>query len=277
MKWILIFLFCFFVSGFSSDAEKALITFSSPKPFSSEEIFSRLDSIGNNAHWMEWDRRAIQDSALFPYFLNEKVSAAWFLPDSPQSGMLAVLSPHQKGERFSFYRIKNFNPKVQKLALHTPLDESRIFRDFRKVRENEFEHLDNSALRVYLSESRIRFEYRRPDTDALRLPTSFISLQTHEKKEIVDDYLAFCKNEYAVMVRAFVQSTRDIFNWQAWHWYLPEWIKNYFIGTQELEAVLSSSGMEPEFRIFSARTENGEIVTLKTDGNGNYTMELYKP
>ena len=79
------------------------------------------------------------------------------------------------------------------------------------------------------------------------------------------------------MLRAFIQSTRGIFNWQAWHWYMPEWNQKYFISSEEISAILSSGYPPAKFRIFSARTSRQVLVEMHTDGNGFYEMNIRMP
>ncbi|MDR1759549.1 MAG: hypothetical protein LBR60_03375 [Fibrobacter sp.] len=271
--------FLFFLSFGILNAASPFIHFDSSKDlFTGTQIFAALDSVGKG-NWMEWDKQGIRDAELAAYFSSHpKAKTAWFSLESPQKGIFAVLYPQSlKKERLAFYRVEKFAPKPQKLSMHALLDETKIFRDYRQTAENELVHLDNTELRVTLFENRIRFEYRHPDTEGLFIPKNFAALESYEKKQLVEAYLAFFKNEYAVMIRAFVQSTSGLFNWQPWHWYLPEWTSPYFISSAEVEALLSAPVPPAEFRIFFARTAGGETVTLKTNGNGFYIMELFKP
>ncbi len=271
--------FLFLLSFGILHAASPFIRFDSPKDlFTGTEIFAALDSVGKG-NWMEWDKQGIRDTEFASYFSSHpQAKTAWFSQESPQQGIFAVLYPkYPKKERLAFYRVEKFAPKPQKLSMHAALDETKIFRDYRQTAENEFVHLDDPALRVTLFENRIRFEYRHPDKERLSMPENFSALESHEKKQLTEAYLAFFKNEYAVMVRAFIQSTSGLFNWQPWHWYLAEWTAPYFISKAETEALLSAPVPAAEFRIFFARTAGGETITLKTNGNGFYVMELFKP
>jgi len=123
----------------------------------------------------------------------------------------------------------------------------------------------------------IRFTYDNPDKTPLRYDPDFAKKTIVEKRTEVNDYLGFLKYEYSMMLRAFVQSTRGIFNWQPWHWYMDKWNAKSMISAKEIEMILSK-GVPPEYiTVFKAKASSGEMIEMRTTGNGFLEMVITRP
>ncbi|HQB64652.1 MAG TPA: hypothetical protein PK616_02065 [Fibrobacteraceae bacterium] len=243
--------------------------------FSSTSLFSKLDSIGKNGNWMQYDSAGVLDAFMLKF--EKKQLASWVLKEPSGSYLLAVLSKASKGERLSVYRFKEINTTPEALKVHSVLDPNRLFLDYKQTSETEFEHLDNPNLKVSVLSDRIRFTYKNEDPNTIFFPTDFKTQNEVEKRALVDQYLAFFEYEYSLMLRSFIQSTRGIFNWQPWHWYLKPWTRGLKISRHELEAILERGVAPSSFRLFYTKTKNGEIVQFSTNGNGYYLMEILLP
>jgi hypothetical protein len=243
--------------------------------FSSTSLFSKLDSIGKNGNWMQYDSAGVLDAFMLKF--EKKQLASWVLKEPSGSYLLAVLSKASKGERLSVYRFKEINTTPEALKVHSVLDPNRLFLDYKQTSETEFEHLDNPNLKVSVLSDRIRFTYKNEDPNTIFFPTDFKTQNEVEKRALVDQYLAFFEYEYSLMLRSFIQSTRGIFNWQPWHWYLKPWTTGMKISRHELEAILERGVAPSSFRLFYTKTKNGEIVQFSTNGNGYYLMEILLP
>ena len=243
--------------------------------FSSTSLFSKLDSIGKNGNWMQYDSAGVLDAFMLKF--EKKQLASWVLKEPSGSYLLAVLSKASKGERLSVYRFKEINTTPEALKVHSVLDPNRLFLDYKQTSETEFEHLDNPNLKVSVLSDRIRFTYKNEDPNTIFFPTDFKTQNEVEKRALVDQYLAFFEYEYSLMLRSFIQSTRGIFNWQPWHWYLKPWTRGLKISRHELEAILERGVAPSSFRLFYTKTKNGEIVQFSTNGNGYYLMEVLLP
>ncbi len=243
--------------------------------FSSTSLFSKLDSIGKNGNWMQYDSTGVLDAFMLKF--EKKQLASWVLKEPSGTYLLAVLSNASKGERLSVYRFKEINTTPEALKVHSVLDPNRLFLDYKQTSETEFEHLDNANLKVSVLSDRIRFTYKNEDPNNIYFPTNFRELNDQEKKSLVDQYLDFFEYEYSLMLRSFVQSTRGLFNWQPWHWYLKPWTRGLKISRHELEAILERGVAPSSFRLFYTKTKNGEIVQFSTNGNGYYLMEILLP
>ncbi len=243
--------------------------------FSSTSLFSKLDSIGKNGNWMQYDSAGVLDAFMLKF--EKKQLASWVLKEPSGSYLLAVLSKASKGERLSVYRFKEINTTPEALKVHSVLDPNRLFLDYKQTSETEFEHLDNPNLKVSVLSDRIRFTYKNEDPNTVFFPTDFKTQNEVEKRALVDQYLAFFEYEYSLMLRSFIQSTRGIFNWQPWHWYLKPWTTGMKISRHELEAILERGVAPSSFRLFYTKTKNGEIVQFSTNGNGYYLMEILLP
>lgn len=250
----------------------------SAKPFSGDRLFAALDSLGNGGNWMEWDADGVKDPSLTKVLesLKAKPEMVWLIAERSKP-MLAALLPKGAGEELVFFEIPKMDAKPEELKLMETLDPDVVFRDYRQISPTEFVHRDKDNLKVSVNGSQIRFTYVNPDKEPLIFDPTFATKTFVEKRAIVRDYMGFLKYEYSLMLRAFVQSTHGIFNWQPWHWYMPEWNSRYFIKTEELEAILAK-GMPPSyFCIFKAKAVGGETVEFKANGNGFDELVITSP
>lgn len=274
MKTIL-FVILFSVFSF---AFTPIASFSSAPAFSSQELFAKLDALGENGNWMQLDTLSIVDPSIEAILKSHKgFLSAWALEFPEKSSRVAVLISTGKSEKLTFYEIKKFDGKITPLSVHPKLYPELILSDFRGVATNEFVHKDDPSLKLKISDKSIQFTYRRQDKTPLRFENNFSKLLPEEKARVVSEYRDFFLYEYALMLRAFVQSTRGIFNWQSWHWYLPEWNQKYLISKEEITAILSSGYPPSTFRIFFAKTSRNVLVEMRTDGNGFYEMNVRIP
>lgn len=274
MRFFAILLFCCALVF----AEKPAFEFVAFPKFNAAELFADLDKVGNNGNWMEYDRKSIEDPSVKDVLKKyPDYKAAWGIAEKGSVARLAVLSKKQDKEYLSVFNLKGFDAKPYALVLKDTLYPEVILADYRGIAENLFAHRDDPALKIQLFNKGLKFTYDKPDAMPLRFDESFKNRSSEEKREIVSEYVDFFKYEYSLMVRAFVQSTRGIFNWQAWHWYMPEWYGRYFISSEEIQGMLSSYARPAMFTIFKARTAKDVLVEMRTDGNGHYEMSINNP
>lgn len=267
-------------AGFAASAKPVpvLAKFDSPKPFSGERLFFVLDSLGGEGNWMEWDAHGIQDPSVDKAItsLGAKPEMVWVLSERKKP-LLAALVAKGAGESLVFYELSALDAKPEPLKLTEVMDPNVVFRDYRQISANEFVHRDKDNLRVVVSEQRIRFAYVNPDKEPLKFDPDFSTKTIVEKKALVREYMDFLKYEYSLMLRAFVQSTHGVFNWQPWHWYMTEWNSKSFIKANELEAVLAAGKAPAYFSVFRAKTVGGEMVEFRANGNGFAELVISKP
>lgn len=244
-------------------------------------LFDVLDSVGGTGTWMEWDVNGVRDPSLMKVLdpiLNSpnKPKMIWLITERDKP-LLSVLLPKGKGEILVFYELSALDAKPVPLKLNKVLTPDVVFRDYKQISENQFEHFDRSNLKITASDKLIRFSYDNPDKTPLRYDTDFATKTIVEKHAEVNDYLGFLKYEYSLMLRAFVQSTRGIFNWQPWHWYMEKWNKKFMITPKEIEMILSK-GVRPDYiTLFKAKATSGEVVEMRTTGNGFLEMVITRP
>jgi hypothetical protein len=274
MKLFFTFLFLSIVFAFSATP---FAHFESKTPFAPAVLFGHLDSIGHNGNWMEWDALGVQDKDIEAILKGEKqVQTCWLMQEPSQKPLLAVLAKKGSGAKLAFYELHKVGESPVPLAVHQTLDQGVVFRDYEEVSVGVFQHLDQPSLKAYVTSSGIRFTYSNPDKETLDFTPNYKLLSEPEKRNAVSDYKAFFEYEYSLMLRAFLQSTRGIFNWQAWHWYNPIWRGSAFISDREIQAMLESGTKPAEFRLFYTRATSGETIEMKTNGNGFYTLEIRK-
>ena len=249
--------------------------------FNGGRLFDVLDSVGGTGTWMEWDVNGVRDPSVMKILdpmLNSsnKPKMVWLITERDKP-LLSVLLPKGAGEVLVFYELGALDAKPVPLKLNKVLTPDVVFRDYKQVSETEFVHLDRPNLKISVLDKRIRFTYDNPDKTPLRFDADFAKKTIVEKHEEVNDYLGFLKYEYSMMLRAFVQSTRGIFNWQPRHWYMDKWNSKFMITPKEIEMLLSK-GVPPEYiTVFKAKAADGEVVEMHTTGNGFLEMVIRRP
>ena len=254
---------------------------SSADHFSGDRLFAVLDSVGGTGTWMEWDVNGVRDPSVMlsldPLLKQKnKPEMVWVLSERAKP-LLAVLVPKGAGEVLLFYELAALDAKPVKLSMNRVLSPSVVFRDYQQVGDGEFVHLDKPSLKVTANDKYMRFSYNKHDNTPLRFDTDFSKKTFPEKRAEIRDYMDFLRYEYSLMLRAFVQSTRGLFNWQPWHWYMNSWNYSAFIKSEELEAILSK-GFPPEYMtIFKTRASTGETVEFRVNGNGFFELNILAP
>ena len=244
-------------------------------------LFDVLDSVGGTGTWMEWDVNGVRDPSVMKVLdplLNStnKPKMIWAITERAKP-LLAVLLPKGAGEVIVFYELGALDGKPVQLKLNKVLSPDVVFRDYKQISEKEFVHLDRPNLKISVLDKMIRFTYDNPDKTPLRYDPDFAKKTIVEKRTEVNDYLGFLKYEYSMMLRAFVQSTRGIFNWQPWHWYMDSWNSKFIITPKEIEMILSK-GVPPEYiTVFKAKASSGEMIEMRTTGNGFLEMVITRP
>lgn len=265
----------------SAPKSKIFAAVDSKTNFSGDRLFAVLDSVGGTGTWMEWDVNGVRDpavmEALEPLLAQKnKPEMVWVLSERSKP-LLAVLLPKGSGEVIIFYELLALDAKPEPLTMNKVLTPDVVFRDYKQVSAGEFVHLDKPNLKISANEKRIRFTYSKPDDTPLRFDPDYSKKTFVEKHGELRDYMDFLRYEYSLMLRAFVQSTRGMFNWQPWHWYLPEWNSKAFISEQELDAILMR-GIKPEmFTVFKTKAVGGETIEMRTSGNGFSEMTITTP
>lgn len=247
--------------------------------FSGDRLFATLDSVGGSGTWMEWDVNGVKDPSVMEVLdpllkSRNKPKMIWVLTEREGKPLLATLLPKDAGEVIVFYELKSLDAKPVKLSINPVLSPDVVLRDYRQISENEFVHRDQPNLKAFVSEKTIRFTYEKKGEEPLILDPQYSKKNSVEKKQILKDFEGYFKYEYSLMLRAFVQSTRSVFNWQAWHWYMPSWNSQFMMKSDELEAILMRGITPKYFTLFKARTDKGETVELRTNGFGFSELEI---
>lgn len=253
----------------------------SKAPFSGERLFAVLDSAGGTGTWMEWDSTGVKDPSIMSVVApsmktSQKPQMVWVISER-EKPLMAILFSKGAGEVLVFYELSALDAKPEPLKLNPEPDPRVFLRDYRQESPTVFVHLDKPNLKISISEKLIRFTYEKADKTALRYDRDFAKKTFVEKRSEVRSYMDYFRYEYALMLRAFVQSVRGLFNWQPWHWYMDSWNHSAFIKADELEAILSK-GFPPEYvTIFKTRAATGETVEFRVNGNGFFEMDIFAP
>lgn len=250
--------------------------------FDGDRLFGVLDSVGGSGTWMEWDVNGIKDPSVMDVLnpllkSSNKPKMVWVITErdgDSKAPLMAVLLPKGSGETIVFYELKGLDAKPVDLAINGVLDPLVVLRDYRQINDNEFVHRDQPNLKAYVTKNTIRLSYEKKGENPLVLDPGYSKKNMVEKRVVLRDFDDYFKYEYSLMLRAFVQSTRSIFNWQAWHWYMPSWNGKFMMKQEELDAILTR-GITPDFFVlFRATTPKGESVELRTNGSGLSILEI---
>ena len=238
-------------SGYTAGAAKVLGAVESAAPFSGDRLFATLDSVGGTGTWMEWDVNGVKDPSLMgvldPMLKGaNKPEMVWVITERSKP-LVAVLLPKGAGEVILFYELPSLDAKPVPLSINPVLSPDVVLR---------------------LLNSGMRFTYEKRGEEPLRIDPGYASMSFTEKEAVLREYEDYFKYEYSLMLRAFVQSTRSIFNWQPWHWYMPEWNAKCLMSRKELDAILKQGYFPPLLTLFKTKTAAGETVEFKTDGRG---------
>ncbi|MCQ2090677.1 MAG: hypothetical protein MJY93_10575 [Fibrobacter sp.] len=268
-------------TAYTSGSAKILGAVDSKTPFSGDRLFAVLDSVGGTGTWMEWDVNGVQDPSLMEVLdpmlkSDNKPEMVWVIVER-EKPLVAVLLQKGRGEVIVFYELKSLDANPIALEINKVLNPDVVFRDYEQISETEFVHRDKSNLKVVVTSKTIHFTYTMKGEEPLKMPKDFSSMTFVEKNSVLRDFEDYFKYEYSLMLRAFIQSTRAVFNWQPWHWYLKEWNGKFMMPRAELEAVLAR-GIAPEsFTLFKAKTKQGESISFKTNGNGFSELIVTRP
>jgi hypothetical protein len=265
-------------TGYTAGSAKVFGAVESKTPFSGDRLFATLDSVGGTGTWMEWDVNGVKDPSLMgildPMLKSaNKPEMVWVIVER-EKPLVGVLLPKGVGEVLVFYELPKLDAKFVPLSINPVLSPEVVFRDYRQVNETEYVHRDKDNLKVKLLKNGMRFTYSKKGEEPLHIEPGYANKSIAEKRSLLRDYEDYFKYEYSLMLRAFVQSTRGIFNWQPWHWYMAEWNAKFMMKREELEAILVSGVLPPMFTLFSTKTARNESVVLRTNGNGYWEMEI---
>lgn len=274
-------LLCVALSVLAAPAAKISGAVDSKAPFTRERLFAVLDSAGGSGTWMEWNKNGVQDpsmmSVLGPSFKSSNPPQMVWVISERERPLMAVLLAKGAGEVIVFYELSSLDAKPEPLKLNPTPSLGELFADYQQVAPSEFVHMDEPNLKVSVTGKRIRFTYRKADEKPLRFDKDFAQKNFVEKRSEVRSYMDFFQFEYALMLRAFVQSVHGMFNWQSWHWYMTPWNYKAMIKPEEVEAILSK-GTPPEYiTIFKTRAVGGEMVEFRVTGNGFYELNVVAP
>lgn len=263
---------------YTAGSAKVMGAVDSKKPFSGDRLFATLDSVGGTGTWMEWDVNGVKDPSLMeildPMLKSaNKPEMVWVITERSKP-LAAVLLTKGSGETILFYELTSLDAKPVPLSINPVLRPEVVFRDYRQVSETEYVHRDKDNLKVKLLPSGMIFSYDKKGDEPLYMVKDYASKTLDEKASILTDYEDYFKYEYSLMLRAFVQSVRGVFNWQPWHWYMSAWNSKWMLKRSELEAILVRGVAPSFFRLFKASTAAGEIVEFRTNGNGYSELEI---
>jgi len=135
-----------------------------------------------------------------------------------------------------------------------------------------FFHKDSDNLRLIAEGKNIRMAYRSEDREKMPFPKNFRIMTFQEKAETVKDYRDFFRSEFAVMLKAFVYTAPEIFDWDIEKFKKAQ--DSFLISEKELKEIFSDS-KEPElYTVAKFKCSTGESVTFESDAGGNFFLEI---
>jgi len=135
-----------------------------------------------------------------------------------------------------------------------------------------FFHKDNDNLRLIANGKNIRMAFRSEDKEPMPFPRNFRIMSSQEKAEIVENYRAFFKSEFAVMLQTFVYAVPELFDWNAEKFKAVQ--NSLLISEMELGEIFSGGKAPKFYTIAKFKCIGGETVVFESDANGNFFMEI---
>ena len=253
------------------------VEFSGKALRSADLLFSLLDSIDGGGGWSEIDPDGYLEKELSAEIKGARQS--WFSFGPGRSAVVAVL--HGDPMRLHARILPGF-----RVAPPVPLEfrfhgDMAVFADFERYTSSgncdkndpcNLIHRDDNNVQAIVAGRHVRMGYRNPDAVGLDFPTGFLQLSEPEQARRLSEYRDFFQHEYAVMLRAFIQTTPGMFNWQAWHW--NYFTSKGFLGKQELYSIFASGHAPEMYRVMQLRCKGGETVRFESNGNGQFFLEI---
>lgn len=278
---------------FDASAKAQSIRWRSPSEIAPALLWRLLDWVGQGTDWVAVDADAWLEPAL-ARTLGQGYEIAWVSRNTKMGAYTAKLSRFSGDHILEVQQVDN--PWVNRPAV--PLE--YVYKDGlgpfsnwrlegnplcmnRTPAQCAFTHLDYPSLQLKILGRELQFLYAKPDGEPLHIPTDYVRMSDPDKRETLEMWHAYLEHEFSVMLKAFIHSTRGLFNWQAWHW--QAWKETGFISKEELSAILMSGAAPSRISVFSARAKDAKDakdvegsgvfdVNFSTDGNGHYFMEV---
>jgi len=274
---------------FDAKAKAESIRWRSPSEIAPALLWRLLDWVGQGTDWVTVDAEAWLEPPLAKA-LGQGYEIAWVSRNTKMGAYTAKLKRFSGDHVLEVQQVDN--PWVSRPAVELeyvyqeglgPFSNWRLEGNplcmNRTPAQCAFTHLDYPSLKLQLHGRELKFTYAKPDGEPIRIPTDYSRMSDPDKRETLEMWEAYLEHEFSVMLKAFVHSTRGLFNWQAWHW--QAWKEEGFISKEELNAILKSGTAPSIIRVFSIRAQDAQgsgqfDVSFSTDANGHYFMEVLK-
>jgi len=135
-----------------------------------------------------------------------------------------------------------------------------------------FFHKDSDNLRLIANGKNIRMAYKSEDREKIPFPKNFRIMEAQEKAETLRDYRDFFRSEFAVMLRAFVYTAPELFNWDIEKFKAEQ--DSFLISEKELSEIFSGGKIPELYIIAKFKCSTGESVVFESDASGNFFMEI---
>jgi len=146
------------------------------------------------------------------------------------------------------------------------------FAAFDLQQDNLYFHKDSDNLRLIVNGKKIRMAYKSEDKEKMPFPKNFRIMTFQEKAEVVNNYRAFFRSEFALMLQAFVYTTPELFDWDTEKFKAMQ--NSFLISEKELDEIFSRGAPPKFYTVLKFKCKTGENVIFESDANGNFFMEI---
>jgi len=135
-----------------------------------------------------------------------------------------------------------------------------------------FFHKDSDNLRLIAEGKNIRMAYKSNDKGKMPFPKNFRIMNSREKAETVRNYRDFFRSEFAVMLRAFVYTVPELFDWDIENFKAVQ--DSSLISERELYGIFSGGSAPALYTVLKFKCTGGENVVFESDAKGSFFMEI---
>jgi hypothetical protein len=260
-----------------SQTNPAWIHFTSDAPLNPQVFWEVMDWVGEGADWLEWNPKGVLSASLKAVYIPE-TKQLWMVMLPSGKGVVAQL--YQKSGnthlKFNLISLKDAIPPLKILSWnyeHTFLDFKLLSPTRCMLSSKEacvFSHKQYPAIKAEVSEKRLEMQYENHDKSPLVFPDDFNGLDPFEKKQLINDLKSFLEHEYTLMVKTFVVTTRDIFNWQPWYFKKE---KPGFISEGQIISIVESGSRVGLHRILYY-SDGHKSLSFYSDLQGRFRMVI---
>jgi len=250
-----------------SQGHLALLDYAMPADMGDESFWELMDWLSDGQSWMEVD-----PTGILPKDIKNQIQGAVqvFYHESPAGQALLAVARKKPHSILTVIGILADTTSEQPLQCKAG-DMSVVLGDYRKEGNRWVHRADSSLFATILKTGKLRLDYHSPDQEPFPIPQNYTKMEEGERRQLQREYQDYFRHEFGIAVRAFIESTPGLFQWQTWHWL--RWGGRYLPTVKQIDALLRTPSIQ-ELELLRLKCSDGRNVHIRTNLNGSYQMEI---